>query len=145
MKLMFGVPCSQLKDRIKDVDIFPTSEEQAMAISVGYILCEKEPLVYLQNSGLGRIGDVCLSLYKPYNIKLPKLLLSVRRYPFHHKFMGEKTDELLKLYGFKKEDVEMIEQVVSDGKGEVVQSNMQRNKSKNKTSGRKQNKKTRRE
>jgi sulfopyruvate decarboxylase TPP-binding subunit len=141
MKLKFGVPCSQLKDRIKDVDVPCTSEEQAMGIAVGCILCGKKPLVYMQNSGLGRIGDICLSLYRPYNIKFPKLLLSVRRYPFHHKFMGEKTNELLDLYGFKKEDIEMVEQVVDDGKGEIVQSKMQRSKSKNKTSRRKPNKK----
>lgn len=106
MKL--GVPCSQLKDKIKDVDIHCTSEEEAMAIAAGMILAGEQPTVYMQNSGLCRVLDVVLSLYKPYEIPLPKLLLSVRHHPYHHHFVGEVTSSLLKITGF--ENVEIVEQ-----------------------------------
>jgi hypothetical protein len=120
MKLLFGVPCSRLKDKIKDVDVHCTSEEQAMAVAFGCILCGKKPTVYMQNSGIGRIGDICLSLYMPYNVKNPKLLLSVRRYPLHHKFMYDRTMDLLNLFGFDKENIEYICEVEENGN--IVQS-----------------------
>lgn len=110
VNLKFGIPDSQLKDKITDVDINCTDEIQAMAISVGCILAGKEPLVYMQNSGLGRIGDIVTSLYHPYKIPLPKMILSIRHLPFHHYYMGEITYQLLNLYQYDLDKIEIIEQ-----------------------------------
>jgi len=109
MKLKFGVPCSKIKDKIEDVDINCTSEEQAMGIAVGCILAGKEPTVYMQNSGLARCVDIITSLYEPYEIPLPKLILSIRHQPRHHEFMGFITDELLELIDYNG-DIEIREQ-----------------------------------
>ena len=105
MKL--GIPCSKIKDRIKDAEIPCTSEAEAMAIAAGMILAGGKPEVYMQNSGLGHIVDIVTSLYKPYEIQLPDLLLSIRHKPFHHNFMGNITKDLLKLIDYK--NVEIVE------------------------------------
>lgn len=102
------MPCSRLKDRIRDVDVNCTSEEEAMSLAAGAWLAGAEPQVYMQNSGLCRILDVVLSLYKPYGIPLPKLTLSLRRSPYHHHFVGQATGQLLYLMGF--EAVEIVDQ-----------------------------------
>ena len=107
MKAKYGVPCSHLKDRIEDVDVNCTSEEEAMAVAAGAYLAGVEPTVYMQNSGLCRCLDVVLSLYKPYGIPLPKLILSVRHSPWHHHFAGQATKLLLKMMEY--ENVEVIE------------------------------------
>lgn len=107
-KPKYGIPCSRLKDRIGDIDVNCTSEEEAMALAAGAWFAGKEPLVYMQNSGLCRCLDIILSLYKPYKIPLPKLILSIRYYPYHHHFVGEITRSLLKLMEY--ENVEVIEQ-----------------------------------
>jgi phosphonopyruvate decarboxylase len=107
-KLKFGVPCSLLKDKIEDVEITCTTEEEAMAIAAGSWFAGKEPVVYMQNSGLCRCLDIILSLYKPYGIPLPKLMLSIRHYPEHHKFVGQITRNLLDLIEY--ENVEIVEQ-----------------------------------
>lgn len=107
-KVKYGVPCSCLKDRIKDVDINCVSEEEAMALAAGAYLAGKKPVVYMQNSGLCRCLDIILSLYKPYGIPLPKLILSVRHHPHHHHFAGQATRQLLDLVDY--ENVEIIEQ-----------------------------------
>lgn len=104
-----GIPCSQLKDKIKDVEIFCTSEEEAMALAAGtWLATGKRATVYMQNSGLCRSIDIILSLYKPYGIPLPKLILSIRHRPYHHHFVGKITRKLLKMLGYK--DVEIIEE-----------------------------------
>ena len=108
MNLKFGVPCSRLKGKIEDVDINCTSEEQAMAIAAGCILAGKEPTVYMQNSGLGRCIDILTSLYMPYEIPYPKLILSLRRKPYHHSFIGEKTNQLLHILNYQ--NVDLVEQ-----------------------------------
>jgi len=108
VKLKFGVPCSKIKDRIKDVDIHCTSEEQAFAIACGCILAGEEPEVYCQNSGLARSIDILTSLYLPYDIPYPKLLLSLRHYPYHHSFIGDLTWHILKMLHY--ENVEVVEQ-----------------------------------
>ncbi len=91
----FGVPGSLLKDHIKDADVPCTSESEAMAMAAGAYFAGKTPTVYMQNSGLGGCVDIIASLYKPYGIPLPDLLLSKRCTPEHHKFMGEKTRTFL--------------------------------------------------
>ena len=109
MKAKYGVPCSHLKDRVEDVDVNCTSEEEAMAVAAGAYLAGVESTVYMQNSGLGAIVDIVTSLYKCYGIPLPKLLLSIRRKPKHHEFMGKITRTLLKLMEYDG-DVEIIEE-----------------------------------
>jgi sulfopyruvate decarboxylase TPP-binding subunit len=113
--LKFGVPDSQLANHITDVNIHCTSEEQAMAIAAGCILCKKKPIVYMQNSGLLRCGDVITSLYKPYKIPLPSLLLSIRHHPAHHEYAGKITKQFLKLMKYDGK-IRMIEQVVKNEK-----------------------------
>ena len=105
MNNKFGVPCSKFpKELLKDVNIYCTNEAEAMALAVGVILAGKEPEVYIQNSGLGHCVDIITSLYKPYRIQLPKLHLSLRKQPTHHKYMGKITIPLIKLlkYPIKK-------------------------------------------
>ena len=108
MNLKFGVPCSKIKDKIEDVDVFCTSEEQAFGIAAGCILAGKKPVVYCQNSGLARSIDVLTSLYLPYNIPYPKLILSLRHKPLHHSYIGAMTKDLLKMLNYK--NVEITEQ-----------------------------------
>ena len=86
-KLKFGVPCSKLKEITKDCEISCTSEAEAMALAAGAWFAGKEPIVYMQNSCLGHIVDIVTSLYAPYELPLPKLILSIRCKPYHHKFM----------------------------------------------------------
>ena len=109
INLKFGVPCSKLKDRIKDVDIHVTSESEAMGLAAGCILAGEKCEIYMQNSGLLTIGDVVCSLFHTYKIPLPKLLLSIRHKPFHHSMVGKITRDFLKLINYDGE-VEIIEQ-----------------------------------
>jgi len=104
----YGVPCSHLKDKIIDVEVNCTSEEEAMALAAGAWFAGKSPIVYMQNSGLCRCLDIILSLYKPYEIPLPKLILSIRHHPYHHYFVGQITKPLLDIMRY--EDMEIIEQ-----------------------------------
>ena len=108
MNLKFGIPCSKIKDKIQDVEINCTSEEEAMGIACGCTLAGKEPIVYLQNSGLARCIDICLSLYYPYDIPYPKLILSIRKKPEHHKYMGIITREMLEMLEWTPDD-EVVE------------------------------------
>ena len=71
-----------------------------MALAVGSYLVGKKPLVFLQNSGLGNIVDITTSLLRPYGIEI-ELLVSVRKQPEHHVFMGKITEELLELLEYK--------------------------------------------
>ena len=105
-KLKFGIPCSKLKEKIKDSEIPCTSESEAMALAAGAYFAGKKPTVYMQNSGLGHIVDIVTSLYKPYEIPLPKMILSIRCKPYHHKFMYNITKKILDLLDYK--NVEMI-------------------------------------
>jgi len=108
MKLKFGVPCSRIMKHLHDVELNCTSEEQALGIAAGCILAGKNPEVYMQNSGLGRCVDILTSLYMPYKIPYPKLLLSVRHWPHHHSFIGERTHDLLMMLDYK--NVEIVEE-----------------------------------
>lgn len=106
--IKYGVPCSRLKDRIEDVEVNCSSEEEAMALAAGAWFAGKKAVVYMQNSGLCRCLDIILSLYKPYEIPLPELILSVRHRPHHHHFVGKITRKLLELLDY--ENVEIVEQ-----------------------------------
>jgi len=104
-KNIFGVPCSRLKEKITEASINCTSEEEAMALAAGAWLAGKDAVVYMQNSGFCRCLDIILSLYKPYGIPLPKLLLSIRRSPEHHRFAGDITTTLLAETGYYNTEV----------------------------------------
>ena len=108
-EIKLGVPCSKLKDFSKDAEIPCTDEGEAMAIAAGAWFAGKKPTVYMQNSGLGNIVDIVTSLYKPYNIPLPKLMLSVRCKPDHHKFMESITQNILDLLEYDN-----VEKVIQD-------------------------------
>ncbi len=105
-----GVPCSYFKDLLKYLDkeydqtkikhILATREDEAVGIASGVAFTNRKAIVYLQNSGLGNIGDALTSLAQLY--KLPMLLLISYRgllpdkdFP-EHSIMGEVTEDFLK-------------------------------------------------
>jgi phosphonopyruvate decarboxylase len=106
--IKFGIPCSKIKEKITDVEVFCTSEEEAMALAAGAWLAGKKPVVYMQNNGLCRALDIIFSLYKPYDIPLPKLILSIRHKPAHHYFVGKETKRILEMIDWK--EVEIVEE-----------------------------------
>ncbi|MCK5183223.1 MAG: hypothetical protein KAQ95_02870, partial [Candidatus Heimdallarchaeota archaeon] len=76
-----------------------TREDEAIALASGVALSGKPALVYMQNSGLGNIGDALTSLAQLY--KLPMLILVSYRglepdkdFP-EHSVMGDVTESLL--------------------------------------------------
>lgn len=107
--MKFGVPCSKIKHLINDTSVPCTDEGEALALAAGAWFAGQEPEVYLQNSGLGNIVDIVTSLYKPYNIPLPKMLLSVRKLPYHHSFMYSITKDLLDLLEYNNVEMKIQE------------------------------------
>jgi len=92
-----GIPCSKFKGIIDyNKVIIATKEDEALGMAVGAYLAGANPLVFMQNSGLGNCVDIITSLLKPYNIPID-LLISVRHKPEHHTFMGKITQKLLNL------------------------------------------------
>ena len=105
-----GVPCSYFKDLLMYLDneydqtkfkhILATREDEAVGIASGVAFTKRKAIVYLQNSGLGNIGDALTSLAQLY--KLPMLLLISYRgllpdkdFP-EHSIMGEVTEDFLR-------------------------------------------------
>ena len=105
-----GVPCSYFKDllaylsshesEIKLRHIYATREDEAVGIASGVALSKKKAVIYMQNSGLGNIGDALTSLAQLY--RLPMLLLISYRgleldkdFP-EHSLMGEVNEPVLK-------------------------------------------------
>ena len=105
-----GVPCSYFKDFLVYLasieeetpmkHFIATREDEAVGIASGVAFATKRAVVYLQNSGLGNIGDALTSLAQLY--KLPMLLLISYRgllpdkdYP-EHSIMGEVSEAFLK-------------------------------------------------
>ncbi|MHA2173330.1 MAG: hypothetical protein ACXACP_03940 [Candidatus Hodarchaeales archaeon] len=108
--LVSGVPCSYFKEFLSYLahqeeelslkHLYATREDEAIAIATGAALSKKRALVYMQNSGLGNIGDALTSLVQLY--KLPMLLLISYRgladdidFP-EHSIMGEINNSFLK-------------------------------------------------
>ncbi|NHJ85630.1 MAG: sulfopyruvate decarboxylase subunit alpha [Asgard group archaeon] len=108
--IISGVPCSYFKEflttlTIKENElslqhIYATREDEAIGVACGAAFSGKHSLVYMQNSGLGNIGDALTSLAQLY--KLPMLILisyrgleSDRDFP-EHSLMGELTEPMLK-------------------------------------------------
>ena len=83
--LVSGVPCSYFKEFLSYIPsqedkspikhLSATREDEAIAIAIGAALSKKRALVYMQNSGLGNIGDALTSLVQLY--KLPILILMI--------------------------------------------------------------------
>jgi phosphonopyruvate decarboxylase len=105
-----GVPCSYFKDflvHLSSMDgkttikhFLATREDEALGIASGVAFTSNRAIVYLQNSGLGNIGDALTSLAQLY--KLPMLLLISYRgllpdkdFP-EHSIMGEVSEAFLK-------------------------------------------------
>jgi len=105
-----GVPCSYFKQflsylgsretELRLKHLLATREDEAIGIASGVALSGKKPLVYMQNSGLGNIGDALTSLAQLY--KLPMLLLISYRglepdrdFP-EHSIMGKVNEPVLK-------------------------------------------------
>lgn len=105
-----GVPCSYFKEflaylashepEIKIKHVYATREDEAIGIASGIAFSGKRALVYMQNSGLGNIGDALTSLAQLY--KLPMLILisyrgleSDKDFP-EHSIMGEVNEPVLK-------------------------------------------------
>ena len=108
-QFMCGVPCSYFKEMLiyletyeskNELDHFlATREDEAIALASGVALSGKPALVYMQNSGLGNIGDALTSLAQLY--KLPMLILVSYRglepdkdFP-EHSVMGDVTEAIL--------------------------------------------------
>lgn len=98
-----GVPGSEMKDFItnsqedKDNIYIPVNrEDTAAAIAAGAYFAGKKSLVFLQNSGLGNIVNIVVSLLKPYSIPI-HFLVGVRKKPFEHTFMHKITRRLVNL------------------------------------------------
>ncbi|MHA1966412.1 MAG: thiamine pyrophosphate-binding protein [Candidatus Hodarchaeales archaeon] len=109
-QFMCGVPCSYFKDFLAYLSfnetktplkhILATREDEAIGIASGVSLSGKNALLYMQNSGIGNIGDALTSLAQLY--KLPMLILVSYRglesdndFP-EHSIMGEINEPLLK-------------------------------------------------
>lgn len=103
-----GVPCSILRPLISYLEadssstyIAATSEGEAMGIAAGWTLAGHQPVILMQNSGLGNAVNPLTSLQLIY--RLPALLMvSWRGEPGHadapqHQVMGPITPSLLKL------------------------------------------------
>lgn len=108
--IKFGVPDSLLKQFSDHADIPCTDEGEAMALACGAWLAGKEPVIYMQNSGLGNCVDIITSLYKSYTIPLPLMILGLRHKPRQHEFMGKITKSLLKLLEYDRNKITIIEE-----------------------------------
>ncbi len=106
--LVTGVPCSYFKEFLSYIankekltikHLYATREDEAVAIAAGAALSNKRAIVYMQNSGLGNIGDALTSLVQLYNLPM-MLLISYRGlkededFP-EHSIMGEINNSLL--------------------------------------------------
>ncbi len=107
-----GVPCSYFKEFLAHLashgtetqlkHVYATREDEAIGIASGVAFSGKKALVYMQNSGIGNIGDALTSLAQLY--KLPMLILISYRglepdndFP-EHSIMGEVNEPVLKAF-----------------------------------------------
>ncbi|MHA1944782.1 MAG: hypothetical protein ACXAC6_02400 [Candidatus Hodarchaeales archaeon] len=113
--LISGVPCSYFKEFLSYLSskegelqvehLYATREDEAIAIATGAALSNKRAMVYMQNSGLGNIGDALTSLVQLY--RLPMLLLisyrgleDDRDFP-EHSLMGEINNSFLESFNLR--------------------------------------------
>ena|SRR3990167_5657718 len=96
-----GVPCSDIKEFISQIEYIPaTREDEAIGIAVGAYLAGKKPLVFMQNSGLGVSINAILSLLKPYDIHIT-LLISQHSSAEHHVHTTAATERILNVIDYK--------------------------------------------
>ncbi len=97
-----GVPFSECEEMDINIDksLVATREDEAIGIAVGAWFAGKNPLVYMQDSGVGNSLDIITSLLIPYKINI-QLLIGKRLSPEHHRAMGEKSESILKLVGYE--------------------------------------------
>lgn len=96
-----GVPFSDCEKYIGQSNLIATREDEAIGIAVGAWFAGKDPLVYMQNSGLGNCFDILTSLLIPYGIEI-ELLINNRLEPEHHKTMGLAIYQLLAAIRYDK-------------------------------------------
>jgi phosphonopyruvate decarboxylase len=105
-----GVPCSYFKEflaylashetELQLKHVYATREDEAIGIASGVAFSGKRALVYMQNSGLGNIGDALTSLAQLYKLSM-LILISYRGlepdkdFP-EHSIMGEVNEPVLK-------------------------------------------------
>lgn len=100
-----GVPDSGLKEFTREAasshlsHVIATHESQAMGIAVGAMLMGRNPVVYLQNSGLGNLVNPITSLCDPAQL-YPFLLIGHRHSLPQHKTMGQIDTKLLALLNY---------------------------------------------
>jgi len=96
-----GVPCSKFKGIINyDKVIIATKEDEALAMAIGAKLMDKNPLVFMQDSGLGSCLTLLTSIMQYYDIEID-LLISLRKKPEYHRHMSKITPKLLNLLNYK--------------------------------------------
>ena len=105
IEFVTGVPDSKLKDDLKEIDrmegvrhIIATDEGAAVALAAGFHLATgKTGLVYMQSDGLCNALNAITSLLMPYEIPV-RLVISHRSGLPQHRVMGEKLQEVLRLF-----------------------------------------------
>lgn len=109
IRLITGVPCSYFKETLAYLSqntsinhVVATREDEAIGIASGASFSGNMSLVYMQNSGLGNIGDALTSLAQLYD--LPMLLLVSWRglaedkdFP-EHSIIGQINEQLLEAF-----------------------------------------------
>ncbi len=131
-----GVPDSTLKSFLVELEQRPhfshiaaTNECEAIALAAGQFLASGQPaLVYMQNSGLGKVVNPICSLMVREVCQIPALLLiGHRAHPVmdkadepQHLFMGQITTDLLDLMKIPYQELVPEEQAI----GEAVHNAM---------------------
>ena len=87
-----GVPCSDIE--LKSV-VPCTRENEAVAFACGVQLGGGNPLVFMQNSGLGNCLDTLTTLYYPYGFDFEWHIWN--RKDLHHSLMGEVAPKIARL------------------------------------------------
>ncbi len=131
-----GVPCSFLKPFINyiidsdDVDYIPAPNEgDAIAIAGGAYLAGDQPIVMLQNSGLGNTVNPITSLLQTFNIPC-LIIITLRGDPEakpdepQHQLMGKITQELIELmelnYSFFPENETDLDHVLKKASSSII-------------------------
>ncbi|MBU2534526.1 MAG: hypothetical protein KKB37_17440 [Alphaproteobacteria bacterium] len=97
-----GVPYSGCKF---DSIVPCTREDEALAMAFGAYLCGKNPLVFMQNAGLGHCLDFITSILMPGDVEIP-LVINNRTSPKHHEILGYHTENILELLGYRRYTLE---------------------------------------
>lgn len=103
-----GVPCSEIKEFLAELNtcippehILACREDEAIGIAVGAWLGGYQPLVYMQNSGLGNSVNAINSLLLPYEIPI-NLLVTMHHGAEHQEFTYQTTKPLLDIIKYRE-------------------------------------------